>query len=60
VELAHKALPLDVTWESATMVVGAQGPVYSSSFVLVWWCFDTFVWWFRFCKIDVRLFAGLY
>jgi hypothetical protein len=26
-------------------VVGAQGPVYSSSFVLACWCFDTFVWW---------------
>jgi hypothetical protein len=27
-------------------VVGAQGPFYSSSFVLDWWCFDTFVWLF--------------
>jgi hypothetical protein len=48
-ELAYKALSLDVTWELVMAVVGSQGPVYSSSFVLVW-CL-------RFCKTDVRLFA---
>jgi hypothetical protein len=49
-ELAHKALPLDVTRESAIVVVEAEGAVYSSSFVLVWWCFDIFVWWLRFVR----------
>jgi hypothetical protein len=44
------ALSLDVTWESVMAVVGSQGPVYSSSLVLVWWL--------RFCKIGVRIFAG--
>jgi hypothetical protein len=38
-------------------VVGAQGPVYSSSFVLMWWYFDTFIWWFRFVRL-IRLFTG--
>jgi hypothetical protein len=50
--LAHKALSLDVTWKPEMVMARVQSHVHSFSFVLVWWCFDTFVWWFLLAFVE--------